>query len=112
MLRAGWLSVVLSLQLPAIFDATGAALGGSSDARMLLLTGVVFMVAGVAFKLACSAREYGWFLTHTWIRDWLVEVYTEARAEWTRERLDRDLQGNRHLGHYLNLLSLLRRPRR
>ena len=31
-----------SLHLPAIFDAAGAALGGSSDARMLLLTGVMF----------------------------------------------------------------------
>ncbi|TDF79864.1 virulence factor SrfB [Pseudomonas sp. H9] len=66
--------------------------------------------SGVAFKLACSAREYGWFLTNNWIREWLTELYTEARAEWTRERLDRDLQGNRHIAHYLNLLSLLRRP--
>ena len=66
--------------------------------------------SGVAFKLACSAREYGWFLTNGWVREWLAELYTEARVEWTRERLDRDLQGNRHLGHYLNLLSLLRRP--
>lgn len=66
--------------------------------------------SGVDFKLACSAREYGWFLTHGWIREWLAELYGEARAEWTRERLERDLQGNRHLAHYLNLLSLLRRP--
>ena len=66
--------------------------------------------SGVAFKIACSAREYGWFLTHSWIREWLSELYAEARADWTRERLDKDLKGNRHLGHYLNLLSLLRRP--
>ena len=90
---------------------------GFDSRTMPLVTGAPYLApneddvrSGVAFKLACSAREYGWFLTHTWIRDWLTEVYTEARAEWTRERLDRDLQGNRHLGHYLNLLSLLRRP--
>ena len=66
--------------------------------------------SGVAFKLATSASEYGWFLTHVWIREWIAELYTEARAEWTRERLDRDIQGNRHIAHYLNVLSLLRRP--
>ena len=66
--------------------------------------------SGVAFKLATSAREYGWFLTHVWIREWIAELYVEARAEWTRERRDRDLQGNRPIAHYLNVLSLLRRP--
>lgn len=56
-----------SLHLPAIFDATGAALGGSSDARMLLLTGVVFMVAGVAFKLGAAPFHM-----------WLPDVYQGA----------------------------------
>ncbi|HEV7271093.1 NADH-quinone oxidoreductase subunit NuoN [Pseudoxanthomonas sp.] len=56
-----------SLHLPAIFDAAGAALGGSSDARMLLLTGVVFMVAGVAFKLGAAPFHM-----------WLPDVYQGA----------------------------------
>lgn len=56
-----------SLHLPAIFEAAGAALGGSSDARMLLLTGVVFMVAGVAFKLGAAPFHM-----------WLPDVYHGA----------------------------------
>ena len=61
-----------SLHLPAIFDATGAALGGSSDARMLLLTGVVFMVAGVAFKLGAAPFHM-----------WLPDVYQGASTPVT-----------------------------
>lgn len=56
-----------SLQLPAIFDATGTALGGGGDQRLLLLTGVVFMVAGVAFKLGAAPFHM-----------WLPDVYQGA----------------------------------
>lgn len=56
-----------SLQLPAIFEATGAALGGGGDQRLLLLTGVVFMVAGVAFKLGAAPFHM-----------WLPDVYQGA----------------------------------
>jgi len=56
-----------SLHLPAIFDATGTALGGGGDQRLLLLTGVVFMVAGVAFKLGAAPFHM-----------WLPDVYQGA----------------------------------
>lgn len=55
-----------SLHLPAIFDATSQALGGGDD-RLLLLTGVVFMVAGVAFKLGAAPFHM-----------WLPDVYQGA----------------------------------
>ena len=56
-----------SLHLPAIFDATGTALRGGGDQRLLLLTGVVFMVAGVAFKLGAAPFHM-----------WLPDVYQGA----------------------------------
>ena len=56
-----------SLHLPAIFDATGTALGDGGDQRLLLLTGVVFMVAGVAFKLGAAPFHM-----------WLPDVYQGA----------------------------------
>lgn len=56
-----------SLHLPAIFEATGTALDGGGDQRLLLLTGVVFMVAGVAFKLGAAPFHM-----------WLPDVYQGA----------------------------------
>lgn len=56
-----------SLHLPAIFQATGDALAGGGDQRLLLLTGVVFMVAGVAFKLGAAPFHM-----------WLPDVYQGA----------------------------------
>jgi NADH-quinone oxidoreductase subunit N len=55
-----------SLHLPAIFEATSQALAGGDD-RLLLLTGVVFMVAGVAFKLGAAPFHM-----------WLPDVYQGA----------------------------------
>jgi len=56
-----------SLNLPAIFQATGDALAGGGDQRLLLLTGMVFMVAGVAFKLGAAPFHM-----------WLPDVYQGA----------------------------------
>jgi hypothetical protein len=66
--------------------------------------------AGVAFKLACSARETRWFLAQPWVNEWLLEVFTEGNAHRDREDLEGEIRDCYHQAHYLNVLSLLSRP--
>lgn len=66
--------------------------------------------AGSAFRLACHARQSRWFLDQKWVQDWLAEIYREGNKHRPSEDIDDELEEQRHLGHYLNLLSLMAKP--
>ncbi|MGA3681809.1 virulence factor SrfB [Pseudomonas graminis] len=63
--------------------------------------------SGVSFKLANKARETRWFLSQSWVSEWLLEVFNEGNRQRSREELDIEIRANHHLAHYLNILSLL-----
>lgn len=66
--------------------------------------------AGSSFRLACHTRQSRWFLDQKWVQDWLAEIYREANRHRPGEDIDEELQEQLHLGHYLNLLSLMAAP--
>ena len=66
--------------------------------------------AGSSFRLACHARQSRWFLDQKWVQDWLMEIYREGNKHRPSEDVDEELLEQRHIGHYLNLLSLLAKP--
>ncbi|WP_438284313.1 virulence factor SrfB [Pseudomonas alabamensis] len=66
--------------------------------------------AGASFRLACQARQSRWFLDQQWVRLWLEEVYRDSQKARPSEDVDEEIDEQRHLGHYLNLLSLMARP--
>ncbi|WP_312937057.1 virulence factor SrfB [Pseudomonas sp.] len=66
--------------------------------------------AGANFRLACHAQQSRWFLDQQWVRLWLEEIYRDSQKARPQEDIDEELEEQRHLGHYLNLLSLMARP--
>ena len=67
---------------------------------------------GQTYRLALHLSEMHWFLDQVWIKEWLTAVFRE-RCELERRELEdvqRELNEQRHMAHYLNLLSLLRGP--
>lgn len=66
--------------------------------------------AGAAFRLATHAHQTRWFLDQKWVQDWLSEIYREHRRQRPADEIDEELAEQRHIGHYLNLLSLMARP--
>ncbi|MCF5284374.1 virulence factor SrfB, partial [Pseudomonas syringae] len=66
--------------------------------------------AGSSFRLACHARQSRWFLDQKWVQDWLAEIYREGNRHRPSEDVEEELVEQRHIGHYLNLLSLMAKP--
>lgn len=66
--------------------------------------------AGAAFRVACNAKQTRWFLDQKWVQEWLKEIYCDANKHRTADDIEEELEEQRHLGHYLNLLSLLAKP--
>jgi hypothetical protein len=66
--------------------------------------------AGAFFRLACNAKQTRWFMDHKWVQEWLKEIYLEANKHRTEESNNEDIAEQKHIAHYLNLLSLLAKP--
>lgn len=66
--------------------------------------------AGSSFRLACHVRQTRWFLDQKWVQDWLLEIYREGNRHRPSEDVEEEVAEQRHIGHYLNLLSLMARP--
>lgn len=67
---------------------------------------------GQAFRLAVHLTEMHWFLDLNWVKEWLAEIFRDRSTEAKRdlEDIQAELNHQRHIAHYLNLLSLLRGP--
>ncbi|OJA05820.1 virulence factor SrfB [Halomonas sp. QHL1] len=66
--------------------------------------------SGANFRLATSTSHMRWFLDQTWVREWLEELFREANPKLDSQEMREGLEECQHLAHYLNVLSLLRRP--
>ncbi|MBQ0132729.1 MAG: virulence factor SrfB, partial [Comamonas sp.] len=66
--------------------------------------------AKAIFRVACQTFQLGWFLDQQWMRDWLEEVFRDSCRGRRREAVQQDLDEQLHIGHYLNILSLLAEP--
>lgn len=66
--------------------------------------------AKATFRVACHTHQLGWFLDQQWMRDWLEEVFRDSNRGRKREAVDEELEALHHIGHYLNVLSLLAEP--
>ena len=66
--------------------------------------------AKATFRVACHTSQLGWFLDQQWMRDWLEEVFRDSNRGRKREAVDEEINELHHVGHYLNVLSLLAEP--
>ena len=66
--------------------------------------------SGVSFKLACKPQQARWFLDQIWVREWLLEVFTQGHPKTPRDELDKEIKDGHAEAHYLNLLSLFMEP--
>ena len=66
--------------------------------------------SGVSFKLACKPQQARWFLDQIWVKDWLLEVFTEGNPKTPSDELAKEIKEGYPEAHYLNLLSLFMEP--
>lgn len=66
--------------------------------------------AGATFAVATATYALNWYLTQSWITDWLTEIFKEACRGRDFDEREQEIAQQYPLAHYLNILSLMAIP--